>query len=133
LENPTVTNVIEGIHIIAVLKECKCPKNFLIKSNYTGTQLEKFVKNADLTVVASEFYSFNSEFDQHGFSGSVILAESHLNIHTWPESDKVNISIHVCNYERNNVDKAHNLFNQIKTFFKPEKISYSELLEVEEK
>lgn len=35
-------------------------------------------------------------FDGGGVSGAVILAESHMSIHTWPERDFVSLDIFVC-------------------------------------
>jgi len=57
-------------------------------------------KRANATIVADVFHRFNP----HGISGVVVIAESHVAIHTWPEhrcasvdvfscSDKMNISV----------------------------------------
>ena len=35
-------------------------------------------------------------FEPHGVSGSVVIAESHLSIHTWPENGYVAVDIYTC-------------------------------------
>lgn len=44
------------------------------------------------TVVKSEFHRFSP----HGLSGVVIIAESHLAVHTWPEYDTICIDLFTC-------------------------------------
>ena len=48
-------------------------------------------------------------FAPQGVSAVVILKESHLAIHLWPECNKASIDIHVCDYHRNNLPKAEKL------------------------
>jgi spermidine synthase len=42
-----------------------------------------------------------------GVTGTVLLAESHLAIHTWPETGSVTIDVYVCNFSADNSGKAH--------------------------
>ena len=44
------------------------------------------------TIIDSRFHRFNP----YGISGVVIIAESHLAIHTWPEFDYASIDIYTC-------------------------------------
>ena len=44
------------------------------------------------TVLGHTFHKFAPE----GVSGSVVIAESHLSIHTWPESGYVAVDIYTC-------------------------------------
>jgi len=44
------------------------------------------------TVVGDTFH----RFAPHGVSGSVVIAESHLSIHTWPELRYVAVDIYTC-------------------------------------
>ncbi len=44
------------------------------------------------TIIDSRFHRFNP----FGISGVVIIAESHLAIHTWPEFDYASIDIYTC-------------------------------------
>jgi len=44
------------------------------------------------TVVGEVFHRFSPQ----GVSGSVVIAESHLSIHTWPETGYVAVDIYTC-------------------------------------
>jgi len=58
--------------------------------------LEQFLveaaTKAGATVVDSVFHQFNP----HGISGAVIIAESHIAIHTWPEYRYAALDIFTC-------------------------------------
>ena len=44
------------------------------------------------TVMGHTFHRYTP----HGVSGTVVIAESHLSIHTWPESSYVAVDIYTC-------------------------------------
>ena len=79
-----------GIHVLAEYYKCDC----LVLNNTVA--IEKHMKDAaeiaGATVVASAFHSFNP----HGVSGVVVIAESHLSIHTWPEYGYAAVDIFTC-------------------------------------
>lgn len=54
--------------------------------------LVKAAGEAGATVVEKAFHQFNP----HGVSGVVIIAESHLFIHTWPEHGFAAVDIFTC-------------------------------------
>ena len=49
-------------------------------------------REAGATVVTSTFHTFNP----HGVSGVVVIAESHIAIHTWPERGYAAIDVFTC-------------------------------------
>lgn len=63
----------------------------------SGPQLEALLRRAaetaGATILASHFHSFG---DAGGITGVVLLAESHISIHTWPESDFAAVDIFMC-------------------------------------
>jgi S-adenosylmethionine decarboxylase len=63
----------------------------------SGGELEALLRGAaelaGAKVVGSHFHSFGSA---HGVTGVVLLAESHISIHTWPESDFAAVDIFMC-------------------------------------
>ena len=59
------------------------------------------------------------QFQPQGVTGTVLLAESHLAIHTWPEEGFVTVDVYVCKYLADNTQKALNLYAKLKTHFKP--------------
>ena len=49
-------------------------------------------KRIGATVVGEVFHKFAPQ----GVTGSVVIAESHLSVHTWPESGYVSIDVFTC-------------------------------------
>lgn len=49
-----------------------------------------------LSTGATILHTHVHPFDEDGFSGIFVLAESHLSIHTWPELDYVSIDVYMC-------------------------------------
>lgn len=49
-------------------------------------------KKAGLTILNSKFH----KFEPQGVSGFIMISESHLSIHTWPESGYVAIDVFTC-------------------------------------
>lgn len=62
----------------------------------SATLIEKYMNNAALeagaTIVTSAFHTFNP----FGVSGVIVIAESHLSIHTWPEYGYAAVDIFTC-------------------------------------
>lgn len=58
--------------------------------------IEKFMieaaNKANATVVESVFHMFNP----YGVSGAVVISESHLTIHTWPEYGYASVDLFTC-------------------------------------
>ncbi len=55
--------------------------------------LRKAAVDAGATVLSSHFHSFG---EGAGITGVVLLAESHISIHTWPESGVAAADIFMC-------------------------------------
>lgn len=62
---------------------------------------------AQLTIVGDFFHGFG---EGGGVTGVVVLAESHVALHTWPESNYVTLDVFVCNYHQDNANNARALF-----------------------
>lgn len=58
-----------------------------------GRALADAATAADATLLHSHFHHFSPE---GGVSGVIVLAESHISIHTWPERDFAAIDIFMC-------------------------------------
>lgn len=57
-----------------------------------------------------------------GITGVVLLAESHLAIHTWPELGAVTLDTYVCNVGTDNSTRAHALMAVLIALFSPKHI-----------
>jgi len=79
-----------GTHLLIELREC----NTKILSSLKEVQniLISAAKVAEATIVEVAFHEFNP----FGISGMVIIAESHLSIHTWPEYKYAAVDIFTC-------------------------------------
>ncbi|WP_216595231.1 S-adenosylmethionine decarboxylase [Cylindrospermum stagnale] len=64
--------------------------------------LKNASQTAGLTVVGELAFAFQPQ----GVSAVVLLAESHIALHFWPEEAKVTIDIHICDYQKDNLEKA---------------------------
>ncbi|HZE90877.1 MAG TPA: S-adenosylmethionine decarboxylase, partial [Rhizobacter sp.] len=54
-----------------------------------------------------------------GVTGVVLLAESHLAVHTWPELGAVTLDVYVCNRCTDNTRRAHLLLESLLAVFSP--------------
>ncbi len=79
-----------GIHLLLELKKCK--PYILADLQFVETAMLDAAVNAKATIVEHKFHEFNP----FGISGMVIIAESHLSIHTWPEYDYAAVDIFTC-------------------------------------
>ncbi len=52
-------------------------------------------RQAHMTIVESVFHHFNP----YGVSGAVIISESHITIHTWPEHNYAAVDLFTCGEE----------------------------------
>jgi len=66
-------------------------------------------------VVGERFF----QFEPQGVTGTVLLAESHIAIHTWPEAGFVTVDVYVCNLTTDNTAKAEQVFRTIQAVLRP--------------
>lgn len=107
-----------GLHLIGDLSSCRCDPQRLLDSNSFRDKCIEMVNASDLTVMDAVF----KQFDNSGFTGAVVLAESHLAIHTWPETNGLTLDVYVCNYSADNSTKAQQLFDTVVDYFQPAEI-----------
>lgn len=86
------------------------------------------VRTSGLSGVAELMHRFGPADGQSGITGVVLLAESHLAVHTWPELGAVTLDVYVCNYGGDNSDKARRLLDVLVTAFAPGDVSRQHLL-----
>ncbi len=71
--------------------------------------LKRCILETDLTAVAE----VEAEFHPFGLSAVVILKESHVAAHCWPEIDKILVDVHICDYFCDNRQKAQDLCGRL--------------------
>lgn len=108
-----------GLHLIGDLYGCKGADGYFYDARLLRDHCIAAVRQAGLTVVGDYFHDFG---EAGGVTGAVVLAESHLAIHTWPEKRYVTLDVYVCNYTENNRHKARRLFDSLVATFRPEQV-----------
>ena len=58
--------------------------------------------------------------DYTGVTAAILLAESHLCVHTWPEQKAVTLDVYVCNFGGDHSAKARGLMFALVNRFQPE-------------
>ncbi len=79
-----------GKDLLLELKDCN--KEVLNDLSFIRGTLLAAASEAGATVLGESFH----QFDPQGVSGVVIIAESHLFIHTWPECGYAAVDIFTC-------------------------------------
>ena len=87
-----------GTHLVLELKDCR--RELLSDLNFLRSTLLSAAEEAGATIMGDSFHSF-APYD--GVSGVVIVAGSHISIHTWPEHDYAAVDIFTCG---NSVDSG---------------------------
>ncbi len=102
-----------GIHIIADFYGVD--KNKITYVEQIKPIFEETVKYAGLTKVSSDYYQFRPA----GCSGIILIAESHLSFHTWPEHELITLDIYTCGDPK----QAYMAFEYLEKILGPKKIS----------
>jgi S-adenosylmethionine decarboxylase len=105
-----------GLHVMGDLYDCACEDRFFVDSKLLTEHCLKLVQDAGLSSVGHYFHQFGGE---GGVTGMIVLAESHMSIHTWPEKRYVTIDVYVCSYTQDNRPKARKLYKSLLATFQP--------------
>jgi S-adenosylmethionine decarboxylase proenzyme len=114
----------DGIHLLGEWYECPARTAEFTRAESLRALCLKAVVDAGLTIVGDSFH----QFEPQGVTGTVLLAESHLAIHTWPEYGFVTVDVYVCNLATDNSDKAKHLFRALQSAMKPRRTKYQEIV-----
>lgn len=118
----------QGLHITGDLFNCGCSTELLVDLPALKQTCIDLTRDSGLTVVDDRFFVFPDYNESPGgITGTVLLAESHLCIHTWPERRGVTLDVYVCNFTQNNSIKAEKLFEGLVKLFKPYKIQINRI------
>ncbi len=108
----------QGLHLTADLYGCQCAAELLVDAGRLASMCRRVVAEAALTLVDEKFYTFPAwQGEPGGVTGAVLLAESHLAVHTWPERGGVTLDVYVCNFSTDNSAKAERLMDDLLVAF----------------
>ena len=105
-----------GLHLLGDLHGCRGEGRLRHDATHLQAFCQRAVADAGLTAVGALFHSFG---EGAGVTGVVVLAESHLSIHTWPEDGYVTLDVYVCSYSTDNRQRAQALFDAVVQAFSP--------------
>jgi S-adenosylmethionine decarboxylase len=87
------------------------------------------VQAAGLQAVGQLFHAFPATTEgPGGVTATVLLAESHLCVHTWPEQRAVTLDVYVCNFGGDHSAKAQALLQALLARFDAERVHQHALL-----
>jgi S-adenosylmethionine decarboxylase len=119
----------QGLHLTADLHQCRCEQQWLTDAAALGEHCLQAVQAAGLQAVAHLMHTFpTTDRGPSGITATVLLAESHLCVHTWPEQHAVTLDVYVCNFGADHSAKAESLMAALLAPFKPGHVERSRLL-----
>ncbi|MBY0233732.1 MAG: adenosylmethionine decarboxylase [Burkholderiaceae bacterium] len=115
----------QGLHLTADLRGCATEQALMVDPAALRALCLAAVAEAGLTAVGELFHRFAPAAGetQTGITGVLLLAESHLAVHTWPELGGVTLDVYVCNFGQDNSVCAEALMQQLISAFAPQQLS----------
>ncbi|MDP3512710.1 MAG: adenosylmethionine decarboxylase [Sulfuritalea sp.] len=113
-----------GLHILAEFHACQGDRRLLQDAALLAALCRRACASAGLEVVAAAFHQFPAA----GATGALVLAESHLAIHTWPELGAASCDLYVCNYSQDNRAAAELAYGALCAELQPGRIVRRDVL-----
>ncbi|MDQ6639375.1 MAG: adenosylmethionine decarboxylase [Pseudomonadota bacterium] len=113
-----------GLHLTADLRGCAAARAVMTSPAVLRSTCLDAVAAAGLAPVGELFHRFAPGLPQDagapaGITGVVLLAESHLAVHTWPEIEAATLDVYVCNLGADNSTRAEALLASLIAAFAP--------------
>lgn len=114
-----------GLHLVADLWGCHADQPWMQDAAALAAACESLVARHGLRQVGQLFHRFTPReaLQPSGITGVLLLAESHLSVHTWPELGRVTLDLFVCNQTVDHRDAAHRVMDALVTGFAPQRVS----------
>jgi len=110
----------QGLHLTADLGGCRRGNPALTEPAVLRRLCLASVEAAGLLAVGECFHGFPAEAGEpRGVTGVVLLAESHLAVHSWPELDMVTLDVYVCHRRGDNGARAEAVVERLIAAFEP--------------
>lgn len=114
----------QGLHLTADLRGCAPDQPPMTDVQALRALCLHAVAAVGLTPVGELFHRFGAG---GGITGVVLLAESHLAVHTWPELGAVTLDVYVCNFGTDNSGRAQALLAGLAAAFGPASALHQQL------
>ena len=109
----------QGLHLTADLEGCAPTLAPMIDVDALRGLCADAAAQAGLGVVGDCFHAFAAP---GGVTGVLLLAESHLAVHTWPELGRVTVDVFVCNLRADNAARAETAMSAVVAGFAPHRL-----------
>ncbi|MGM9487418.1 adenosylmethionine decarboxylase [Ideonella sp. YS5] len=112
----------QGLHLTADLAGCAADALAMTDPSALREACLAAVAAAGLRAVGELFHRFAplpGSAQPAGVTGVVLLAESHLAVHTWPERGVVTLDVYVCNLGADHSGQAEALLAHLQANFAP--------------
>lgn len=112
----------QGLHLTADLRGCPADAPAMAEPDALRRACLAAVDAVGLRPVGELFHRFAprpGSVHPPGVTGVVLLAESHLAVHTWPELGAVTLDVYVCNLGADHSAQAEALMQQLQSLFGP--------------
>jgi spermidine synthase len=110
----------QGLHLTADLYDCRGADGLMTDAAVLAELCRRHTVGVGLTLVDEKWHAFPPYNGQPGgVTGMLLLAESHLAVHTWPERAAVTLDVYVCNFTTDNSAKAEALVRELVAAFAP--------------
>ena len=123
----------QGLHLTADLAGCTADSPAMTDPAALREACLEAVAAAGLRAVGELFHRFAplpGSCQPAGVTGVVLLAESHLAVHTWPERGVVTLDVYVCNLGADHSGQAEALLARLQASFAPTGARLQRLLRV---
>jgi S-adenosylmethionine decarboxylase len=111
----------KGLHLTADLYRCRCEPAWLTDAARLGEWCLAAIASVGLQPVQHLFHPFPATADAPGrVTVTVLLAESHVCIHTWPRERAATCDVYVCSGGADLSAKARGLMTALVQRFQPE-------------
>ena len=112
----------QGLHLTADLRGCAADAPVMTEPAALRAACQAAVHAVGLNAVGELFHRFAAApgtLHAPGVTGVVLLAESHLAVHTWPELAAVTLDVYVCNFGADHSAQAEALLQALLAVFAP--------------
>lgn len=106
----------EGVHLICELYGAQ----YLTDIDHVTDALQKAARACGASLLATRIHPFQ---ENGGIAGVVLLAESHITIHTWPEHQYAAVDVFMCG-----TCDPHNSLPVLQHAFKPQRLEHQSLV-----
>ena len=118
-----------GLHLLADLYSCAGDMNVLTERDRLERLCINECNKAGLKPLGTYFHQFvDDDGRAAGVTGAVVLAESHLAIHTWPEIGGATLDVYVCNFSLDNSVRARSLYRAVIDALQPGEVVEHQLI-----